>query len=169
MKTYCLLNLFLLLNNLQPQDKFKTIIDEKSGKPMLVGEINRDVFRDTSYSWWFDSEYDMYKPDKQVLDSIKQKLENIEITMVIGTWCSDSRREMPRFFKIIDSLNFSPDKIKLIAVDRDKKDLNGETDSLSIELVPTFIIYLTGKELGRITEAPVETLEVDFNRIVWTE
>jgi thiol-disulfide isomerase/thioredoxin len=169
MKTILILFFVVIINNLLPQEKFKSVIDEKSGKPMLVGEITREAFKDTSYSWWFNSEYEMYKPDKVILDSIKQKLENIEITMVIGTWCSDSRREMPRFFKILDSLNFSQDKVKLIAVDRDKRDLNGEAEKLSIELVPTFIFYSDGKEMGRITEAPVETLEKDMNRIIWRE
>ncbi len=169
MKTSLIIILLALLSTLLPQEKFKSVIDEKSGKPMLVGEITREAFKDTSYYWWFNSEYEIYKPDKPVLDSIKQKLENIEITMVIGTWCSDSRREMPRLFKILDSLNFPQDKIKMIAVDRDKKDLSGEAEKLSIELVPTFIFYRDGKGLGRITEAPVETLEKDMNRILAIE
>jgi thiol-disulfide isomerase/thioredoxin len=169
MKTILIIFFVVILNNLLPQEKFKSVIDEKSGKPMLVGEITREAFKDTSYSWWFNSEYEMYKPDSPVLDSIKQKLESFEITMVVGTWCSDSRREMPRFFKILDSLKFPSGKIKLIAVDRDKKDLTGEAEKLSIELVPTFIFYREGKELGRITEAPVETLEKDMNRILWKE
>ena len=57
----------------------------------------------------------------------------------------------------------------MIAVDRNKEDLNGEVDSLAIELVPTFIFYREGKEIGRIEESPRETLEKDFNKIVWKE
>jgi hypothetical protein len=167
MKTF--LFLAVVISNLFPQEKFKSVIDEKSGKTMLFGEITREAFKDTSYSWWFNSEYEMYKPDKQMLDSIKQKIENIRIRIVLGTWCSDSRSEVPRLFKILDSLNFPSDKIKLIAVDRDKRDLAGEAEKLSIELVPTFIFYLEGKEWGRITEAPVETLEKDMKRILWKE
>jgi thiol-disulfide isomerase/thioredoxin len=169
MKYYLLLFLFLFIGILHSQEKFKYVTDEKSGKQILIGEITREAFKDTSFSWWFNSEYEFYIPNKQVLDSIKQKIENIHITMVIGTWCSDSRREVPRFLKVLDSLYFPSNKINLIAVDRDKKDLSGEVDSLSIELIPTFIFYRAGKELGRIAEVPVETLEKDFNKIVWNE
>jgi hypothetical protein len=167
MKTFCLIILLFITSSLLPQEKCKLVVDENSGKQMLIGEITRDAFKDTSFSWWFNAEYDTYNTDKQVLDSISQKLNDVNITIVLGTWCSDSRREVPRFFKILDSLGYSSNKVKMIAVDRNKEDLDGEVDSLSIELVPTIIFYREGKEIGSIEETPRETLEKDFNKIVW--
>jgi hypothetical protein len=167
MKTFCLIILLFITSSLLPQEKCKLVVDENSGKQMLIGEITRDAFKDTSFSWWFNAEYDTYNIDKQVLDSISQKLNDVNITIVLGTWCSDSRREVPRFFKILDSLGYSSNKVKMIAVDRNKEDLDGEVDSLSIELVPTIIFYREGKEIGRVEETPRETLEKDFNKIVW--
>ncbi|MDP4175154.1 MAG: thioredoxin family protein, partial [Bacteroidota bacterium] len=93
-------------------------------------------------------------------------IRDYDITIVLGTWCSDSRREIPRFLKILDSLGFDSGKVKLLAVDREKKGLGDEIDSLKIELVPTIIFYKDGKEAGRITEAPEETLETDTNNII---
>jgi thiol-disulfide isomerase/thioredoxin len=167
MKTFYLIIVLFIVGTLLSQEKCKLVLDRNSGKQILIGEITRDAFKDTSFSWWFNAEYDIYNPDKQVLDSISQKLNDVNITIVLGTWCSDSRREVPRFFKILDSLGYSSGKVKMIAVDRDKEDLNGEVDSLSIELVPTFIFYREGKEIGSIEESPRETLEKDFNKIVW--
>ena len=37
---------------------------------------------------------------------------------------------------------------------------------LDIELVPTFIFYRNGEELGRIVETPEDTLEKDLAEIV---
>lgn len=167
MKTFSLIILLIISGTLLPQEKCKLVLDKNSGKQMLIGDITRDAFKDTSFAWWFNAGYDAYNPDKQVLDSIAQKLKDIYITIVLGTWCSDSRREVPRFFKILDSLGYSSDKLEIIAVDRNKKDLNEEVESLSIKLVPTFIFYCEGKEIGRIEESPKETLEKDFNKIVW--
>ncbi len=164
-----LLFVLLTLNSVFPQEKYKTITDEKSGKAMLVGEITREAFNDTSFAWWFNSEYENYSLDKAALDSIAIKSADVKIVIVLGTWCSDSRREVPRFFKITDSLKITADRIKLISVDRYRKDLYGEVDSLNIELVPTIIFYRNENEIGRITEAPIETLEKDFNKIVWKE
>jgi thiol-disulfide isomerase/thioredoxin len=164
-----LLFIVVTITVIYSQDKYKAVTDEKSGKVMLVGEITREAFKDTSFAWWYNSEYENYSPDKTILDSVTLKSSDIKFVIVLGTWCSDSRREVPRFFKITDSLKITADRIKLISVDRDKKDLSGKVDSLNIELVPTFIFYKNENEIGRITEAPIETLEKDFNAIVWKE
>jgi len=84
----------------------------------------------------------------------------------MGTWCSDSRREVPRFYKILDSLNFPSAKVKLIMVDRKKEAAEVNIASLNIELVPTMIIYNDGLEIGRIVETPKETLEKDLAAIL---
>jgi len=41
-----------------------------------------------------------------------------------------------------------------------------ETDNLDILKVPTIIFYLKGKEIGRIVETPVKSLEKDMARII---
>jgi len=141
-------------------------IDPKSGKPMLVGLSNREAMQDTSFAWWFNSEYENYELDRETLSQIKMDNEFNSITIVLGTWCSDSRREVPRFYKILDSLNFHSSKIKLIMVDRKKEAGDVDISSLKIELVPTFIIYNDGLEIGRIIETPKETLEKDLSAIL---
>ncbi|MDP4193434.1 MAG: thioredoxin family protein [Bacteroidota bacterium] len=167
---FILIVLFIIsstVSKAQTGDKYKLMKDEKSGRQMLIGQINREALSDTSFSWWFNSEYDNYTvKSKELDDSVKEEIRDYDITIVLGTWCSDSRREIPRFLKILDSLGFDSGKVKLLAVDREKKGLGDEIDSLKIELVPTIIFYKDGKEAGRITEAPVETLETDTNNII---
>ena len=41
-----------------------------------------------------------------------------------------------------------------------------DIEDLNIELVPTFIIYKKGEEIGRIVETPYDTLEEDIWKIV---
>lgn len=141
------------------------VIDQKSGKPMLVGLCDRTAFQDTSFAWWFNSEYDNYELDRETLSKIKIDSEFQSITIVMGTWCSDSRREVPRFYKILDSLNFPSAKVKLIMVDRKKEASGIDISSLKMELVPTMIFYNDGLEVGRIIETPKETLEKDLEGI----
>jgi len=158
--------LLLFFNSAIAQEYNKTIIDEESGKPMLIGYCTRDVFKDTSFSWWYNSEYEMYELEYSTLDKLEGKLNSLEITIVLGTWCSDSREQIPRFLKILDELNFLEEKMTLIAVDRDKKWEEGEIENLNITLVPSIIFYKNGEELGRIEELPKETLEKDFAEII---
>ncbi len=144
----------------------KTIIEEKSGKPILVGVCDRTAFADTNFSWWYKPGYDNYETNKTDLDTIKQKLSDVKIIIVAGSWCSDSRREVPRLFKIVDELKIDSPAVKLICVDRDKKAEGTEIEKLDIKLVPTFIFYCDEKELGRIVESPQTTLEGDIKDIL---
>ena len=157
---------FLILFSVTTVAQNKKIKDTKTSAPMLIGEINRQAFQDSVFSWWFNSEYQMYEVDSTSLKSDADELRNYDITLVLGTWCSDSRREVPRFLKILDYLNYPKDKIKIYAVDRSKKGLNNEIDSLNIQKVPTIIFYKNNKETGRIIEEPKVTLEKDLANIV---
>jgi len=144
----------------------KKIKDTKTSVPMLIGKINREAFQDSAFSWWFNSEYQMYEVDSTSLKANDGKLTNYDLTIVMGTWCSDSRREVPRFFKILDYLKYPQNKIKIYAVDRNMKGVKNEVTSLNIKRVPTFIFYKNKKETGRIIEEPKVTLEKDLTRIV---
>jgi thiol-disulfide isomerase/thioredoxin len=159
----------LLIITITAQDLNKTLIDSTSGKPILIGLANREAFVDTNFAWWFDSGYKFYRPDTNTIADLKKVSKDYSITIVMGTWCSDSRREVPRFYKILDELNYSDDNIKLINVDRDKVGIDNGVDSLNIELVPTFIIYSEDKEIGRIIETPNESLEKDMSKILNTD
>lgn len=140
--------------------------DPMTGKPMLWGNCTREAFNDSSFSWWFNSEYNMYEVDSTSLEIISDKIKSTDITIVMGTWCSDSRTLVPEFYKILDYFTYPSDKVKLIMVDREKKGRKDEVDDLNIHLVPTFIFYENGKEKGRIIEAAAETLEKDMVRIL---
>ena len=162
--------LFLLLMILSAviyaQEKNKFVADEKSGKPMLIGICDRTAFADSNFSWWFNSEYDNYTPDSAEVLKLSKVINDIKITIVMGTWCSDSRREVPRFFKILDKAGYNTQNLTLICVDRNKTVPNGLVEKLDIKLVPTFICTKDDKEIGRIVETPKETLGKDLALIV---
>jgi thiol-disulfide isomerase/thioredoxin len=136
----------------------------------LAGVVTRDSLNKAPFNTWFQSNYDAYTPHQKFLDAIpSQAVSSTQIEIFFGTWCGDTKREMPRFFKILDQLKFQAKQIKLIAVNSDenyKQSPGGETIGKSIYRVPTFIFYQQGKEIGRIVEHPVESLEADFAKIL---
>jgi thiol-disulfide isomerase/thioredoxin len=83
----------------------------------------------------------------------------------MGTWCSDSKEQIPAFYKILDELNCDSNSITLINVDRNKKGLSNEIKKLNIELIPTIIFYKQRKKIGRIIETPYKSLEKDLINI----
>jgi len=88
----------------------------------------------------------------------------------MGTWCGDSKREIPRFYKILETANYPIEQLTMVAVDHIepnyKKSPGGEEKGLSIIKVPTFIFYKDGKEVNRIVESPIESLEKDIAAII---
>ena len=149
-----------------PQTEEQITVDEETGEDMLIGACDRSAFDHDSFTEWFNDEYDSYTVSKEELGNIKDLISEFDIKIVMGTWCGDSRREVPRFYKILDTLGYPEEKIELIAVDRTRIGKHGETEGLDIELVPTFIISLYGAEVGRIIESPEESLEADLKAII---
>ena len=146
---------------------FNTITtDKKNDEPMLIGYTTLEAFNDTSFSWWWNSEYNMYETDSTDVETLKVELEDVDIKIVMGTWCSDSRTEVPHFYKILDEINYPKEKVTLINVNRDMEGLENEVEGLDINFVPTFIFYKAGEEIGRIIEMPYETLEKDILELV---
>ena len=144
----------------------KVVVDEKTGNKMLVGRTDINIFQQPEYSEWYNNEYFGYEPDKFILDQIKMNIDSINIQIFMGTWCSDSRREVPRFIKILDQLNFDKNNLQLINLDRKKHSPNSEEKDKNIELVPTFILSKNEIEIDRIIEFPIVTLESDILNIL---
>jgi thiol-disulfide isomerase/thioredoxin len=137
-------------------------VSVKPNEHMEVGWTPRSVFQSPAYAAWFDTGYANYIPSEERINQLKRMKDSVELFVVYGTWCSDSRREMPRFFKIMDEVQFPSDKITLIAIDRTKQIPAGIATEYNITNVPTFLIKYRGMELGRIIESPKITLEDDI-------
>ena len=132
----------------------------------LIGFVNKASFNEDSYSKWFDQEKKLYQTDSQTITSLKEKLKGIKIKGFLGTWCGDSRREIPRFFKILDQAGFNLKNVELIAVNRNKKTPDNLQEGFNIIRVPTFVFYKQGKEIGRYVEYAKESLEKDMLQII---
>ncbi len=162
---YSLLMILLLSINILSQDKNK-IIKDKTSEPMVIGYCTREVFSDSAFAWWFNTEYENYKPDSSAAEMLKEKMQDVDITLVMGTWCDDSRIYVPRFYKILDEINYPTEEIILIAVNEDKKTEGDEIEGLAVDLVPTIIFYRNNSELERIVEAPKQSVEEDILSII---
>ncbi len=148
--------------------KNKTIYNERTKKDILLGECNRKAFTGTPFNKWFIPKYEAYNPDDSVIQKLKvsENLQNTDIFIVMGTWCGDSRRELPRFYKIIDELGFPDSKVTIVAVDTKKESGNKMLDNIEFTRIPTFIFYRDKKEIGRIVESTVKTLEEEISDII---
>jgi thiol-disulfide isomerase/thioredoxin len=133
----------------------------------LLGYFTLNRLYAEPHSSWFVKGYDSYNPKEEAITILKEMpLSGITIKIVLGTWCPDSRREVPRFFRVLDAINFPKEKVELIGTDDSKFSPIENFEALNISRVPTFIIFRNNIEAGRIIENPVTSLEQDMQDIL---
>lgn len=147
-------------------DAQQKVTAKKNEQGYLIGIANKASFNDPSFKYWFDDRYEEYETDKELIEKIKKKIKKFKIKGFMGTWCGDSRRETPRFYKILDEAGYNLKNFELITVDRSKGTPDSLEQGFNIIRVPTFIFYRKGKETGRFVEYPRESLEKDILKII---
>ena len=147
-------------------------INKKNSEPEeytdIIGIFERKELSNNPHAEWFNQNYSDYNLDKETLNKLKPLFEDIEITVFMGTWCSDSRKEIPVFFKLIDKLRINENSIELIGMTLEKTTPDSLELNQNLINVPTFIFKKDGKEINRIVEFPLETIEKDILEILTT-
>jgi thiol-disulfide isomerase/thioredoxin len=129
------------------------------------GWIDREVLERPEHQS-FKTVYDTVHIRLPFIAMMKGMVGEVETIVFLGTWCSDSRREVPRFLKIVDALGIPGDRVRLFALDRSKKSPDGMTDRYNILRLPTMVFFKNGKEIGRIVETPAASVEEDMFTIL---
>ena len=148
------------------REKAKEVTAVKNDRGYLIGIANKESFADAAYKSWFDSRYSEYNTDKAVIAKLKEEINKYTIKGFMGTWCGDSKRGVPRFYKILEETGFDQNYFELITVGRNKKTPDNLQEGFDLLRVPTFIFLKDGKEVGRYVERPRETMEKDLLKIV---
>jgi thiol-disulfide isomerase/thioredoxin len=146
------------------QETNKKIEDQFKHKQVMLNECTREgLVTFPEFKASYDANYQNYKVDSATLPQLSKLMKDKKIKVVLGTWCGDSKFQVPHFLKITDALEIKEKNISYIAVDGAKKAENGLLDGLDIQRVPTFIITdKKGNEVGRIIERPKKSLELDL-------
>lgn len=109
----------------------------------------------------FQQAYDDYHPSPQELAAV-HRLAGHSLTILFGTWCHDSEREVPRLLKLLEISQVALKDIKLVAVDLHKSDPDGLSRQHNLRYTPTFILSVDEQEIGRVVERPVNSLGEDL-------
>ncbi|MCZ2355689.1 MAG: thioredoxin family protein [Bacteroidia bacterium] len=96
-----------------------------------------------------------YTPKKRnlvYLDSLQTTKDSVDLKLFLGTWCSDSRKLVPKFFNIMPKLPIR--SVTIVSVDTTKRDINRWVNSYQVDSIPMFIFFRNEKEIGRIKVKP---------------
>ena len=136
---------------------------QPEAKPVIVGETARADIE--AAPEWAAAEAES-QPDPAASTALATVPPGAEVTIFLGTWCGDSRREVPRFWKALDIAGSRgadvPFAIHYIGVDRQKKEPSAPVTNNDSRFVPTFIVSREGREVGRIVEESPHGIEKDL-------
>ncbi len=137
--------------------------------PVLLGRVGWD---DLAVLPGWREEYEAYQPDQGEVERLRQAMGAYRIVTVLGSWCSDSQREVPRLVKVLRETDNPGFSSELWAVDRSRRVADrafpaGLLPGRTAARVPTVLVLdaATGVELGRVVEtaqAPLEELLVEM-------
>ena len=127
---------------------------------ILLGKVRPEAILSISEEW--RANRDAYEPSETDVGRIAALQVSASLDVYFGSWCSDSRREVPRLLKILDRSAPPGLKVTFYGLDRTKKKPARLARRGAIERVPTFILRFGRHEIGRIVETPPTSLEHDL-------
>jgi hypothetical protein len=136
---------------------------------VLLGPLTRDQVEAAAPSWvqaGIEAE-----PDLAAARALAGVEPGAEVTVLLGTWCSDSRREVSRLWRALDAIGADasggaggrlPFTLTYIGVDEAKQQPAAAVAAAGLKYVPTLIVHRDGREVGRIVEQAPHGVEVDL-------
>jgi len=138
-----------------------SVQEQAREESVIVGETIREQIEEAVPDWAQSGAES--SPDAAASQALATVPPGAEVTVFLGTWCGDSRREVPRFWKALDlSGGAVPFEIHYIGVDRQKEEPSAPVTNNDIRYVPTFIVQREGREVGRIVESCPNGIEKDL-------
>lgn len=171
-KTILYLILFVACLAMQDHSLFaQTLQEPAEQKPaMLLGPSSPKLLEQAPFAKWFIPNFEKYQVDSSLIPAIKKAFRGKRMEFFVGTWCGESRADMPGVLKILQAAKVDSSQFKLIFLNNsgtmNRQSPGHEEQGKNIVRVPTYILYKGKKEIGRIIDAPVESFEKDLLKIL---
>jgi len=135
----------------------KHLLIEASGKSILIarhegrlGNVDESELWDIVPSW--KSLMARFQPDPKIVKRLEAVDAPVHLKIYFGTWCGDSKREVPKFLKTLALADNQNITAELLMISGDfGEPWDGIRDD-RITNVPTIIATSDGEELGRLVE-----------------
>ncbi|HVT57951.1 MAG TPA: hypothetical protein VHR45_06100 [Thermoanaerobaculia bacterium] len=152
---------------------------------ILVGPLTRSQVESAAPAW-IQAGVEAH-PDPAASRALASVEPGAEVTVFLGTWCSDSRREVSRLWRAFDDIGIDPADpangaaaaaagslgstaaaralpftLRYIGVDEAKQQPAGPVAEIGLKYVPTFVVCRNGREVGRIVESSPHGVESDL-------
>jgi thiol-disulfide isomerase/thioredoxin len=144
----------------------KFTIKKEGSDIILNGPVEKSYLNNPKQFPWFYYGYQAYQPKDSVVNLLKSEASKLGFLIFAGSWCGDTQKELPAFYKVVDLMGVKDNQIQLIMVDRNKQTNFMKTSVLGIKPVPCIIIYKDSVEIGRFIESSKISVEEDLYNII---
>jgi len=139
------------------------------GDTILLGHCKFSALQEEPFSKWFVYNADTTHIDTASANRLKKILKHTKLEIFMGTWCGDSRREVPQLYKLLKYIHYPEKNIRLILVNNStehyKQSPQHEESGKNIFRVPCVLVYKKDSVIGRVIEFPKESWAKDLYKI----
>jgi len=132
-------------------------------KPPLLGSQNVDGL--SAHSPEYRRSADSYSPSDPIVNKLKGQSEDVQVTIYFGSWCGACKQMVPRIMKVAEQLEGSKISFDFYGLPRGITS-DPEAARVDIKAVPTGVIELDGKEIGRIEGEGWKIPELALNSLL---
>jgi thiol-disulfide isomerase/thioredoxin len=130
----------------------------------IVGPVTREAILARKPDWRIAVA--AYQPRPEVVDRIRGLAREVRMEVYFGSWCPDCAAHLPAFFRILELADTPLLKVSYVGVPQAKDKRGPYCTERRIARVPTFVVLVDGREVGRIVETPEKSLEEDLAKIL---
>jgi thiol-disulfide isomerase/thioredoxin len=116
-------------------------------KPPLLGLQPIEELR--SHDPEYGRKEQAYQPSQPIVEQLRQRGQEARVRVFFGSWCPHCAEMVPRIMKVADQLKGSKIQVEFYGLPRGFGD-EPEASRYHIDSVPTGIVFVDGREIGRI-------------------
>lgn len=140
----------------KPADEVSTVM----GDGDLVGRVSRKMIEEQEEAW--KAAIEQASPDAEAAKALADVEPGANVTVYFGAWCEDCRRELPRFFKALDTAGDVPFTYELVGVDKYFQADEVSPVPLDLPAIPAFVVDRDGQIVGSVVEKAPNGIERDL-------
>ncbi len=132
-------------------------------RPFLIGAKSLDEV--LGYSPEYQRKASRYAPDAGAMKRLKAQKEPVRVLTFFGSWCSHCKKHLPLLLKVGQGLGGGKFQFDFFGL---PPRFNGEPEATKFGVtgVPTAILFVGGKEIGRIPAAQWSNPEIALDLLL---
>jgi hypothetical protein len=143
-----------------------TMAQSVNGTRQLTGKIEMKQLTSDSAFAWFYTGVNRYDANANMVNYIKTNKDKIQLVALVNTTDEASKKLLPAFYKVMILASVPEESIHLYGADNSGNTGNTVADGYKVKRVPVILVMRDGKEEGRISGSPRQTVEDDLAQII---